>query len=238
MTVPIRTVGAPALRYERKFVLPWSARHGVLAKLRLHPARFGEQYAPRFVNSLYFDTPSFRHYWESVDGVARREKTRIRWYGDLCGNIEAPRVEAKAKEGNVGWKRTSQLPGFELKPGVTGEELDDWLGPHRSREAHAYGLGPVLVIRYRREYWVSRDGRFRVTTDSSVACHRVSRMRNTFLRPLDDPWSIILELKYDVSDDVDASDIMRGLPFRLSRNSKYVIGVDRLYGHLGRVAAE
>ncbi len=238
MTVSIRTVGAPALRYERKFVVPWSARHGVLAKLRLHPARFEEQYAPRFVNSLYFDTPSFRHYWESVDGVARREKTRIRWYGDLCGHVDSPHVEAKAKDGNVGWKRTSPLPDFELKPGVTGEELDAWLGPPRSREVSAHALGPVLMNRYRRAYWVSRDGRFRVTMDSNVAYHRVSRMRNAFLRPLDDPWSVIIELKYDVSDDADASGITRGLPFRLGRNSKYVIGVDRLYGHLGCVLAE
>lgn len=238
MTVSIRAVGARALRYERKFVIPRSASHGISAKLRLHPARFEEQYAPRFVNSLYFDTPSFRHYRESVDGVARREKIRIRWYGDLCGHVESPHVEAKAKDGNVGWKRTSRLPDFELKPGVTGEELDDWLGPPRSRETHARALGPVLMNRYRRGYWVSRDGRFRLTIDSDVAYHRVWRMRNAFLRPLDDPWSVIIELKYDVSEEGDASDITRGLPFRLGRNSKYAIGVDRLYGHLGRVLAE
>lgn len=231
-------VNAPERRYERKYALPVAARHTVLERLRRHPAWFAPAYAPRFVNSLYFDTPSFRHYQENVDGIARREKVRIRWYGDLLGPVASPRAERKAREGSVGWKQVTPLPDFELKPGTTGTELSRWLAPPASRDPLDHALEPVLMTRYQREYWISRDGRFRVTIDANVTYHRIARLRNLFLGPDRDAWSSIVELKYDVADDEDGREVARGLPFRMTRSSKYVLGIDRVWRYERRSAAE
>ena len=91
--------------------------------------------------------------------------------------------------------------------------------------------------RYYRRYWVSRDGRFRITIDSDVTYHRVARVRNGFLRPTRDGAARIVELKYAAHEDDDAIRIARAVPFRSSRNSKYATGVHRLYAHRCGVGA-
>ena len=64
--------------------------HQVRALVKLHPSMFYEPYPPRYVNNLYLDTEDMENYLDNVSGVAERRKVRIRWYGDLFGDIGRP----------------------------------------------------------------------------------------------------------------------------------------------------
>src|SRR3972149_549673 len=93
------TMAEPAangLRYERKFVTFELDQAETLAVVRFHPALFREVFHTRWVNNIYFDTPSFDHYQANVRGVADRVKCRIRWDGAPPGATAPPRPTRRA----------------------------------------------------------------------------------------------------------------------------------------------
>ena len=88
-------------------------------------------------------------------------------------------------------------------------------------------LRAVLVNRYRRRYFISGDGRFRLTLDDQQEFYGfpgggLSRMARR------DRDGLIVEIKYAREDDVDADWITNAFPFRLTRSSKYVSGLERV----------
>jgi len=52
-------------------------------------------YEPRWINNIYFDAYDFDNYFTSYEGITKRAKVRIRWYGELCGGIRHPVLELK-----------------------------------------------------------------------------------------------------------------------------------------------
>ena len=95
-----------------------------------------------------------------------------------------------------------------------------------------YSMRPVIVNRYTRRYFLSRDGRFRVTLDWGMQYHRVSARRFDLSHPRRDDGKVIVELKYQRNMDSDADRVSREFPCRLGKSSKYVTGVNLLYGFL------
>lgn len=217
-------------RYERKFRVEGLAAAEVRALVRLHPAVFSEIYEPRWVDNLYLDTPGRSEVQRTVDGLSRRAKFRIRWYGPLFGRIERPALEIKRKEGQRGSKSAFPLPPFELGPGFSAERLAAWLAkaslPDEVRAALA-PLEPVLLNRYRRAYYLSGDRAFRLTLDSELEFYELRQLDNAFLHRRSDP-DLILELKYGGDEDDEADRITAAFPFRLTKSSKYANGVERL----------
>jgi hypothetical protein len=221
---------AENLRYERKFVdFELDPREAEML-VRLHPSVFREAFPPRYVNNVYFDTPSFDHYQANVRGLAERVKCRIRWYGERLGPVARPTLELKRKHGLAGSKEGHGLRPFAFDESFdAGAELEKAEVPLRLRMELA-PLRPVLVNRYRRRYYVSQDRRYRLTLDSELAFWPIGGAANRpCARPRLDP-RLIAELKFAVGDDEGAARIATRLPFRLSRSSKYVLGVDALYG--------
>ena len=101
-------------RYERKFLLTSLMKHHLAVIIRNHPSMFSEAYPERFVNNIYFDTLSMSHYWDNVAGITPRIKVRIRWYGDLLGEIEKPVLEFKLKNSLLGSKNSYLLDPITL----------------------------------------------------------------------------------------------------------------------------
>lgn len=220
----------PSLRYERKFVAADLDARDAAALVRFHPAVFREAFPPRYVNNVYFDTPSFAHYDANVRGVAERVKCRIRWYGERSGPVAKPALELKRKRGLVGSKESYGLHPFvfdeSFQPCAQLEKAEVPEGLRRELAA----LRPVLLNRYRRRYFLSRDGRYRLTLDSELGFWALAGIAHRLLaRGLEDR-RVILELKFAIGDDAGAARIASRLPLRLSRSSKYVAGVDALYG--------
>jgi len=203
----------------------------VLACVRQHPALFREAYPERPVNNLYFDTPGLRHYFDHVSGAACRQKVRLRWYGGFHGRIEHPRLEFKYRQGLLGGKTTHDLPGFCVNGGFDRQALAALWSRADLPEATRLQLGgvhPVLANRYRRRYFVSADGHFRLTLDQALETYDVRAAGQATGTVHQDETRLILELKYDAAHAAVADRVANCFPFRLTRCSKYVLGLESL----------
>ena len=174
----------------------------------------------------------FKSYFDNIDGNSDRTKVRIRWYGELYDNIKKPTLELKIKNGILGHKLH-----FLLKPLNTTTQLNKLdivqLTSNVDIPQHILAkikvLTPTLLNRYNRKYFLSADKRFRITIDTNQVFYKICSINRYFLNRCRDNSSIVLELKYDRNADKDASYITERIPFRLTKSSKYVRGIEKLY---------
>ena len=222
---------ASDFRKERKFVIEGFDIAQVEAVVKSHPALFSVPFPPRYINNIYFDTREFRNYRDNVAGSTNREKFRIRWYGEQYGEVKKPVLEIKIKRGLAGTKKYAPLKPITLKPGFSMKDIEEWLDQSdlspEYREALKY-LQPSLHNRYRRKYFLSADKRFRLTLDDQLAYVNVPKLPGFFTHREMEHGKVVMEIKYDTENDVYASWLTDHFPFRLSKNSKYVIGVKKL----------
>ena len=218
------------LRYEIKFVATARERDGLLQWVRSHWAGFGEPYPPRRINNVYFDSYALTTFHENLSGTSRRSKVRWRWYGETRAP-ERGTLEVKRRRGGLGWKLSYRTGGIDLE-GCSWREARDAIRtalPATGRiwlDAHPLA---VLVNRYQRRYFLSGDGAVRLTVDWDQQVYdQKLRSRPNFVRRANLPDTMVVELKFPVSEHAHAKSIVQGLPLRLSRNSKYVIGVQAI----------
>lgn len=102
------------MRYERKYRVESLDLSHVKQAVRNHPVSFRTLFPDRQVNNLYLDTSDLHFFQENLAGVAIRRKYRIRWYGESLEKVEAPVLEVKLKEGELGEKLTLEMPNFEI----------------------------------------------------------------------------------------------------------------------------
>lgn len=232
MAAPVQDNPPRPYRYERKFMVAELDAPQLHQLVRRHPALFRQPYPPRFINNLYLDSPDLENYAANVGGQHQRRKLRVRWYGELFGPIARPVLEIKLKEGLVGTKLSFPLPSFRLEPGFSQRQLQVLL---RQAELPAYlqqelrSLQAVLCNRYYRWYYATPAGEFRATIDAQL-CYLPLRRSNNRFRPAScDYQNVILELKYRHGLDQQADRIAGYFPFRMTRSSKYVSGIERVY---------
>ena len=221
-------------RYERKFVVSDLSYQGIKQEVRNHPAAFAPIFHPRYINNIYLDSNDLDFFYDNVSGKGSRKKARIRWYGDLFGHIEKPVLEFKVREGYLGNKLSFVLKPFtldetfgmqNLKQVFSVSELPQWAYEILNH------LSPALLNRYSREYFLSFDEKFRLTIDRELSYHAIEPTHNTFLKSYHGD-EFIVEVKYDFIHDLDAPFITNNLPFRLTKSSKYVNGMELLYPQL------
>ncbi|PLX14749.1 MAG: hypothetical protein C0598_00650 [Marinilabiliales bacterium] len=215
-------------RYERKFVVDEMNYPGIYQQVRMHPAAFREIYEPRYINNIYLDTNELDFYFDNVSGKGSRKKARIRWYGDLFGNIKKPVLEFKMREGMLGNKISFPLSPFILNNEFTFEtlkkvfessDLPDWTYQVLMK------LRPALLNRYKRKYTLNFEGDFRLTLDTELSYYSIGMNNNSFMKNFKSD-DVIVELKYDYHNNDKATQITNKLPFRLTKSSKYVNGID------------
>jgi hypothetical protein len=218
-------------RYERKFVVGDMDYFNIRQQVKLHPAAFSPLFYPRYINNIYLDTTELDFYFDNVSGKGSRKKARIRWYGDLFGKIEKPVLEFKIREGMLGNKLSFPLEAFTLDENFSLNTLKDVFAkselPNWAYEVLML-LKPALLNRYLREYNLNFDGDFRLTLDTDLSYYLIGNDNNTFMQSHRGE-DIIVELKYDFDKDKKAAEITNRLPFRLTKSSKYVNGVDFLH---------
>lgn len=222
----------PELRHEVKFAASRTRYQELEQWIRLHPAGFRTAYPPRRVNNVYFDTYDLAAYRENLSGVSRRDKLRLRWYGDDAG-AEKSVLEVKHRRNQLGWKTLYRTGAIdlansswgELKRGLRAGLPDEgriWLDSHPL---------PVLINRYERQYFEHPEGGVRVTLDwrQMVFDQRCARRPNLGQRS-NLPDSLVVEVKFGEQNRVLGSSVIQGIPIRASRNSKYTIGVQSILG--------
>jgi len=222
-----------SFRYERKFLVDDRQIWQVKSIIKLHPGMFHATYPPRNVNNLYLDNEDMQNYYDNVNGAQERRKVRIRWYGQAFGVIQHPILEIKVKNGWVGTKYDYPLKPFRVDVGFNHHSLISMMKESDLPEnvlQEMSCLRSTLFNRYFRYYYASREGNFRVTLDSELSFFKANApITNSFLHHQTNQRALVVELKYEINQDQIASKVASYFPFRVTRNSKYVEGVERVY---------
>jgi len=221
------------IRYEIKFVAHEFEYHRLLLWLRQHPSCFFNEYPDRQVNNIYFDSYNYRSYDDNISGSSSRIKVRYRWYGSSIQPAKG-RLEIKCKRNQFSWKKIfnvnesfagQQKSWREIKSHLTKrlpEEARQWLTAHPV---------PVLINRYHRKYFITRNEKVRVTLDSDLSIYDQTRSSNpNYFSKANLPRTFVLEVKFPRGLRNMASQIIRDIPIRVSRHSKYIVGFYSING--------
>ena len=216
-------------RYERKFFITALSKYEIESIVKMHPAFFSEIYNKRFVNNIYFDSFNYNNFRDNVEGATDRIKIRIRWYGVLFGYIKNPILEIKIKKGLLGKKISVPIKTFDLTRDLNiSEILKSVKGLNEIIGIDFETLIPSLLNRYSRKYYQSSDKKFRITIDSKQSFYQINKKDNLFLDLHTDNNSVILELKYNQAFEQEVNYITSKFPFRVTKSSKYVNGIQQI----------
>lgn len=208
------------MRYERKYRIEGLSLDVILQTIKMHPATLRKIYPDRQINNIYFDTPDYTTYKENVMGIANRKKYRVRWYGFDPLIIKKPKLEIKHRNNEVGTKTIHNVELFDFNnlAGLTREV-------NQLSAAFAY-LQPSLLNSYRRAYFGTSDEKFRITIDWDLKyCSMLNG--NQFRRYQAFEKNVfVLEVKYDKELESEVDRITQFFPYRRTKNSKYVNGVE------------
>jgi hypothetical protein len=163
----------------------------------------------------------------------QRRKLRVRWYGEPFGAITRPMLEIKVKIGQVGTKQSYPLSTFQMNAcfcdRVYQRVLSESDLPSKIR-LDLRDLNVVLFNRYFRHYYATHDGAFRLTLDTRMEFFKVNGLfGNQFIHHQVNTRDVVVELKYENEYDPYADRVASFFPFRMTRSSKYVQGIEKVY---------
>jgi len=219
-------------RYERKYYLSGEAYDYVRTLILNHPAAFHPVFHPRTINNIYFDTPGFDFFYDNVNGHQLRKKIRIRWYGETFAHQQKLTIEYKLKNGLLCDKKSIRLTDIYTGEGFDFRQMRKEIKAnqlHIPVENELLTYYPTLLNSYVREYFISEDGKCRVTLDRDLSFFRIHAGRNYFQVSYHLGSDLIMEMKYAPDDESFAVKISQNFPFRITKSSKYVIGVQNLF---------
>lgn len=226
-------------RFEIKFVVPES----VAARFResLQPWMQPDAHSPAGgygLESLYYDSPDLRFYWEKIDGTLFRRKIRVRRYV----NPEVPVTDATPVwlEIKQRYDRVTQKRRVPLRLGDAVAFLDQRIRPTEAADpvldevevlVQEAGLVPTIVTGYHRTAFVGTDHEpgLRVTFDHDLYERSTDLSMTTTgpEGPLLPPGWVVIEIK--VNDRLPGwlSDLIAEHGLTVTRISKYVQAVER-----------
>lgn len=181
------------------------------------------------VRSIYFDNYKDKALQEKINGVARREKFRIRYYND---NLSYIVLEKKMKINSLCQKRNVQISEEKCRKLLSGDT--GWMLEFPNKLVHELyvkmkneQLYPKVLVSYIREPYVYKAGNIRVTFDFNI---RSTLFHQGFLEEelvdisvADDIEEIILEVKYDEYIPDIIFDLIQTAGCRQNAFSKYCV---------------
>lgn len=154
------------------------------------------------IRSLYFDTPEDKALYEKLEGLAIKEKFRIRFYNHDHSFI---RLEKKIKHGSKTAKLNVRITKEKIQQILKGEyeflkNSEQGLLREFYLQLKTERITPKVVVDYRREAYLHPAGNVRITLDTDIRTSIIS----TDLFDVDLPRArvldasvCILEVKYD-----------------------------------------
>ena len=215
-------------RNEIKYLLYGVSRKTLFIQYKLSSLLLSKSYPDRWVNNIYFDNINLDLFNQSIEGISKRTKIRLRWYGDFC-NIENPSLELKYKSGHKNIKKTLLIKDKFVYDKNASNFFYSLIRSKGLSENFKYllkELRPVLANRYFRSYHSSANNKYRVTTDTSINfTNLITSSLNSLYWKKQKDLSIV-ELKFKKSDD-HILNFMTDLRsrYRMSQISKYTYGL-------------
>ena len=189
-------------RHEYKHQINLADIYGLRTRLKAvakHDSNCGED-GTYFVRSMYFDNYMDKALREKIDGVNKREKFRIRYYGTDTSFI---RLEKKSKINGLCNKVTCRITAEECQKIIDGDiEFMKDSEFELMRELYSKMkyqlLRPKCIVAYTRECFVYPPGNVRVTIDMNICgSNNVGEFLNPDLPFLQTYHEAILEVKWD-----------------------------------------
>lgn len=218
-------------RYEIKFILDEVKLSEVLSWIYSN-TEFSPIFAPRYVNSLYFDDLSFQSAVDNLAGVSDRRKMRLRWY-HYAGlhNFSLPVLEFKYRTGRLGYKKSLSLPGF--RETLFNMKMEDFY-PQLCRELAGFETEqnfffddfyfPTLRVQYLRKYFQDTQG-LRLTIDRNIKFFQ-THSSSTLLEESGAEYPLaVAEIKFAPHQKQAVVEILRTLNLTPKRHSKYLVGL-------------
>ena len=231
-------------RHELKYKISYPDYLAMRSRLR--PVMKADPHASAegryLVRSVYFDNLNDKALREKIDGVAKREKFRIRYYNDDLSYIV---LEKKMKIGSRCLKYSAPITEEECRKILNGGRISVTSGDLAFMKEHPQELvrelyakmtyqqlRPRVLVSYTREPFIYPAGNVRVTFDSDI---RTSLFRREFLTgeaagisATDEPQDIYLEVKFDAFLPEVVQDLIQVKGIRQHAFSKY--SASRRYG--------
>ena len=108
-------------RHELKYTVDWGTYCSLRQRLKtvLKPDSHAGPNGCYHIHSIYFDNPDDKVLREKINGVALREKWRVRWYNDDLGHVM---LEKKIKHNELCLKLSAPLTEQECRALAAGED--------------------------------------------------------------------------------------------------------------------
>ena len=227
---PVETFRGLDPRYELKYV--HDRAHLLLSDEEILGVQFPlrRSFPNRTVCNVYFDTIGLRCFAESLAGVSRRTKARIRWYGAV-ENAVKPKLEVKRRYNQIGTKEQFAVPTINLEDHSWSDIRRSVRGSLPAEAVRVYDTfsATVLINSYRRSYFESMDGKLRLTIDRDLEFYdQRLRSRPNLNYDREKVGHTIIEVKCAVENRSLATALTKRLGLRRVRMSKYCLGVERL----------
>ena len=218
-------------RYEIKFSLDEIAYAEAMGWLQVN-THATKKFENRYVNSLYFDNPSYSSVRDNITGLSDRSKYRLRWYNSTHSpnDVISPSFEQKIRKGRLGRKEITPLTNLNenfVSLPLHQIESDIRLELQKTNVLFDDYYTSVLAVKYLREYFEDNEG-LRITLDSKIQFLYVDGMTS---RLSDCPKlynrRYVMELKFDIKLKDYVSVLLKSLNMSPTRHSKYLIGLSK-----------
>lgn len=237
MSARIRATSDDAVTFARrelKYALPGADAAKIIGTLatNLEPVSFGGG-ADSGVSSIYFDDDQLVSCRESMDGVSRRTKVRLRWYDSEL-----------ASDGKV-WLELKHRRNVSISKERFPLQLERPLSNYRYDELQRFVLGalenpaaiewleqrssPTVLVAYRRRHFRDAATGVRITVDRDIRGYDQLGFLAPALRfatGLED--LTVIEVKTPVGEESLAAALLYPLKLRLTRSSKYASCCSRM----------
>ena len=223
-------------RHELKYAVSYTDYLAIRDRLRkiMKPDPHAREDGHYVIRSIYFDNSDDKALLEKIEGYAKREKFRIRYYNDDLSYIT---LEKKMKVNNLCLKYDARITEHECRKILEGDiafmkDHDEELVRELYAKMNYQRLKPRVLVSYVREPFIYPPGNVRVTFDS---CIRSGMYSKDFLTDkvfdisaTDTPQDMILEVKYDAFLPEIIQDLIQVNNIRQGAFSKY--GACRRFG--------
>ena len=179
------------------------------------------------VRSVYFDDMTDTCAHETLQGVSKRKKYRLRIYN---GNADVIKLEIKHKLNGYNYKETCRISKNQCETLLAGKLLP--INPSDPKALTKFNidmrvklLRAKVIVEYRRKAYINKLGNARITFDTNLS---YSNKTKAFLEPVLVTHRVrldkqLLEVKYDEFLLDSINDLLQLDTLQVTAFSKYVI---------------
>lgn len=202
-------------RHEKKFIIEKKFQFSLIKNLLEN--NFIVKYPDRKINNIYFEDFYFNAYKDNYEGFSKREKIRIRWYGDTYAE-SMKNLEFKVKKEDTNFKEIFSLGKCKFYSNIERNNFDNLFRSLNNKvKNRIQNKVPVVFNRYNRSYFFNEKLQIRITIDNDLRFKSLLSSSET----LED--NLVIEIKYD-----NKNNFINFLNFnlQLSKYSKFMSGLE------------